>query len=331
MSGHAPVMLPDVLACLAPADGDLIIDGTFGGGGYTRAILAAADCRVLGIDRDLDAIARAERLAEREPRFTPVLGRFGDLDALAINLGFETVDAVVLDLGVSSFQLDEAGRGFSFLREGPLDMRMGGDGPTAAMVINQMAERPLADLIFRLGEERQSRRIAKAIVRRRAEAPFATTLDLAETVEQAVGGRKGARIHPATRTFQAIRMYVNDELGELARALAAAERVLRAGGRLVVVSFHSLEDRIVKRFLQARSGRAGSGSRHLPGHKSVQTPSFEPVHRGALEPGEHEVATNPRARSARLRAARRTEAPAWDAPVETGLDLPPLSDLERAA
>lgn len=330
MSGHAPVLLEEVVAHLAPRDGDVIIDGTFGGGGYTRAIAAAADCRVLAIDRDLDAIARAERLSEQLPAVIPLLGRFSHLDALAIHAGHPQVDGVVLDLGVSSFQIDQPERGFSFQKDGPLDMRMGQSGPSAADVVNRMPEAALAAILFRLGEERQSRRIARAIATRRKSAPFTRTLELADLVEDALGGRKGSRIHPATRTFQAIRMFVNDELGELARALTAAERALRPGGRLVVVTFHSLEDRLVKQALKARSGGQGGGSRHLPGRVAGPAPSFELVTRKAVIPGDEEIAANPRARSAKLRAAIRTEAPAFEHEVETGLDLPDPQEMEPA-
>jgi len=325
---HTPVMLHEMLETLAPQDGDDIADGTFGGGGYTRAILDMANCRVMGIDRDMDALARAEKLQRGDERFVPVLGRFGDVDALALNNGFAGLDGFVLDLGVSSFQIDEAERGFSFMRDGPLDMRMGQTGASAADVVNHLGEADLATLIFRLGEDRQSRRIAKAIVNQRGRKPFRTTLDLANCVEAALGGRRGAKTHPATRTFQAIRMYVNDELGELARALFGAENILRAGGRLVVVTFHSLEDRLVKQFLRERSGKTGGASRHLPGLSPGKTPTFELTYRKALAPQPEEVATNPRSRSARLRVAERTAAEPWQDPVETGLDLPPLSALE---
>ena len=329
--GHYPVMLPEVLTYMAAHDGDVLIDGTYGGGGYTNALLGAADCKVLAIDRDLDAISRAETTALRQPRLIPLLGRFGDLDTLAGDAGFESVDGVVLDLGVSSFQLDEADRGFSFMRDGPLDMRMGRAGPSAADVVAQLPEKDLANLIYRLGEEKQSRRIASTICARRGRAPFLTTLDLAETIETALGGRKGARIHPATRTFQAIRMYVNDELGQLASALTAAENILKKGGRLVVVTFHSLEDRMVKLFLRARAGLGGGGSRHMPERKTGAPPSFNMPTKKSIEPSPEEIADNPRSRSARLRYAIRTDAPAWTSPVPTGLDLPPLSTLEVAA
>ncbi|MEM1151171.1 MAG: 16S rRNA (cytosine(1402)-N(4))-methyltransferase RsmH [Pseudomonadota bacterium] len=327
---HIPVLLGPVIDALAPADGEVYLDGTFGGGGYARAILEAADCTLLAVDRDLDAIGRAEKMAETLPGLMPLLGRFGDLDTLAREAGFAHLNGVVLDLGVSSFQLDEAERGFSFQQDGPLDMRMGQSGPNAADVVNRMPEADLANVIFRLGDERASRRIARAIVSRRTERPFDTTLDLAECISDAVGGRKGARTHPATKAFQAIRIYVNDELGELARALLAAERVLVPGGRLVVVTFHSLEDRMVKHVFRDRTGGAGSGSRHLPGRAASADPSFELVWRKAVEPSEAECAANPRARSSRLRAVRRTSAPAWAATPASAFDLPPLAALEGA-
>ena len=327
-SGHKPVMLDEVLAALDLKDSDRVVDGTFGGGGYTRAILTAAKCSVFAIDRDLDAIMRAEALAAQTDRITPLLGRFGEMDALVEATGCDQVDAVVLDIGVSSFQIDEGHRGFSFNKDGPLDMRMGAAGPTAADVVNHMAEGDLANVIFRLGEEKQARRIARQIVQRRKEKLFETTLDLAETVETAVGGRKGSRIHPATLTFQAIRMYVNDELGELARALVAAEKLLKPGGRLVIVTFHSLEDRMVKQWLRDRAGKNSGGSRHLPLMAKGPDPTFELRPNKAILPQDKEVEGNPRARSAKLRAAIRTEAPAIDEEADDGMNLPPLSQLE---
>ena len=330
-AGHKPVMLDEVLEHLALKDGDFIVDGTFGGGGYTRAILMAAECSVYAIDRDLDAIVRAEELAAQTDRITPLLGRFGEMDALVQAAGCEAVDAVVLDIGVSSFQIDEGHRGFSFAKDGPLDMRMGAAGPTAADVVNHLPEGDLANVVFRLGEEKQARRIARQIVQRRKERLFETTLDLAETVETAVGGRKGARIHPATLTFQAIRMYVNDELGELARALVAAERLLKPGGRLVIVTFHSLEDRLVKQWLRDRSGKNAGGSRHMPLMAKGPAPTFELHPAKAVLPQDKEVEGNPRARSAKLRAAVRTEAPAIEEEADDGMNLPPLSKLEDAS
>ena len=328
--GHIPVLLPEVLDALQPADGETYVDGTFGGGGYALRVLKAANCTLYGIDRDLDAIARAEKLSTNHPGLVPLLGRFGDMDALLLNAGVTDVDGIMLDIGVSSFQIDQSVRGFSFMRDGPLDMRMGQTGPSAADVVNHLREADLATMIRQLGEERQARRIAKVICERRIIKPFTTTLDLAETVEQALGGRRGKKTHPATLTFQAVRMYVNDELGELARGLAAAERMLAEGGRLVVVTFHSLEDRLVKRFLRERAGAMGGGSRYMPEKLAGPAPTFELGHRKAIEPSESEIEANPRARSARLRAAFRTAAPAWTSPVETGVALPPLSALEVA-
>ena len=329
--GHAPVMLQEVLKALRPADGETHLDGTYGGGGYSGAILEAGDVTLLAIDRDLDAIARAEAHSLKTPRLTPLLGRFGDMDEIARQAGYASVDGVVLDLGVSSFQLDEADRGFSFMREGPLDMRMGRAGPSAADLVNQMSERDLSIIILRLGEEKRSRRIARAIVERRAQRPFETTLDLADLVETAVGGRKGARTHPATLTFQALRMFVNDELGELARGLSGAERLLAPGGRLVVVTFHSLEDRMVKLFLRMRAGVMGGGSRHRPEAKAGPAPSFELTTKKALDPTLEEIQANPRARSARLRFAIRTPAPAWAADPAGGIELPAFEPLEARA
>ena len=328
--GHKPVMLDEVLEWLAPRDGEIIVDGTFGGGGYSRAILGSSKCTLIGIDRDVDAIARARKMAEKTERLVPLLGRFGEMDDIVRAAGYEHVDGVVLDIGVSSFQIDQAARGFSFMKHGPLDMRMGDTGPTAADVVNMMSERDLANIIFRLGEERQARRIARAIVLHRDDTPFETTTELADAVEKAVGGRKGARIHPATLTFQAIRMYVNDELGELARALHAAERLLRPGGRLVIVAFHSLEDRMVKQWLKNRAGKMGGGSRHLPVAQKGPDSTFELAVSKAVLPSDNEVEGNPRARSAKLRAAIRTSAPAIEEEASDGMNLPPLSDLEDA-
>lgn len=301
---HVPVLLAEVLRVMKPRDNAHYIDCTFGGGGYAHALLEAADCRVLGIDRDPAAIARgAEMVARYRGRLTLVEGRFSDMRALLAGAGETGTDGVVLDLGVSSFQFDEPERGFSFREDGPLDMRMSMSGPTAADLVNSADENELADIIFNYGEERHSRRIARAIV---AARPISRTARLAEVVSKALGPAAARqKIHPATRTFQALRIYVNDELGELERGLEAAERVLRAGGRLAVVAFHSLEDRIVKRFLAERSGAVAKGSRHVPEHRSDRAPTFSLITGRAVKPGTVETLRNPRARSARLRAAER--------------------------
>lgn len=305
-SPHVPVLMAEVLEALAPRAGQTIVDGTFGAGGYSRAILATG-ASVVAFDRDPTAARFAADLTATG-RFRLVEATFSQM---AETLGEASADGVALDLGVSSMQLDEAGRGFSFMRDGPLDMRMGADGPTAADLVNEGEPGDLARIFRDYGEEREARRVVSFIVRRRAERPFERTLDLAEVVERAHGGRRGAKVHPATKVFQALRIAVNDELGELEAGLAAAERTLKAGGRLAVVTFHSLEDRIVKSFLTARAGREGAGSRHAPPKVGGPQPSFQLLHNGARAPGEAEVAANPRARSAKLRAAVRTEAPAW--------------------
>ncbi len=305
---HVPVLLRQVIDHLAPRDGGVYIDGTFGAGGYAAAILDVAGARVIGIDRDATAIAGGRHLVEASGgRLALAEGRFGALDVLASGVGVEAADGVVLDLGVSSMQLDTPSRGFSFRHDGPLDMRMGGTGPSAADVVAAASERDLADIIFSLGEERHSRAVARAIVAARRERPIATTGALADIVSRIVRGRPGD-IHPATRTFQALRLFVNDELTELTDGLVAAERLLKPGGRLVVVSFHSLEDRIVKTFLAGRSG-GGGGSRHLP-EVTPEAPTFRVLTRRPVRPDDAETAGNPRARSARLRAAERTGVPA---------------------
>jgi 16S rRNA (cytosine1402-N4)-methyltransferase len=310
---HVPVMLREMLEAIAPRDDGCYVDGTFGGGGYTRALLEACDGVVYAFDRDPAAIAAGEELAAaHKRRLTLILDRFSHMeDALAAR-GVDAVDGVALDIGVSSMQLDDAARGFSFTRDGPLDMRMSASGPTAADLVNSLSEDDLADIIRTYGEERSARRIARAIVKARAHKPIARTLELSEIIVAATGSKGASRIHPATRTFQALRIYLNDELGELERGLSAAERVLRPSGRLVVVAFHSLEDRIVKRFLAERSGKAGAVSRHQPETRG-RAPSFRLPPAGARKPQADEIAANPRARSARLRAGERTTAPAWPA------------------
>ena len=310
---HVPVMLPEVLRCLAPAADEAVLDGTFGGGGYTAAILEAAPCTVWAIDRDPDAIARGAALAARHAgRLHLVQGRFGDMLALLSARGVEALDGVVLDLGVSSFQIDDPARGFSFRSDGPLDMRMahGPDdrGPTAADLVNGLPEAELADTLYEFGEERLSRRIAKAVVAARTEAPITTTLQLAGVIRAVVPPDRSG-IDPATRSFQALRIRVNDELGEIERALAQAARLLAPGGRLVVVSFHSLEDRLVKRFMQDAAGRTPGPSRHDPrGLQARTAPAFALLTPKALRPGPSECHANPRARSARLRAMARPAA-----------------------
>jgi 16S rRNA (cytosine1402-N4)-methyltransferase len=303
---HTPVMLDEVLAALQPAEGRTMVDGTFGAGGYSRALLDAG-ANVIAFDRDPTTRRFAAPL-EASGRFELIEAPFSRMNA---RLGDAAADGVALDLGVSSMQMDEADRGFSLMRDGPLDMRMGADGPTAADLVNEAEPSELSRIFKVYGEEKQFRRVAGYIVRRRTERPFTRTLDLAEVVENALGGRRGARIHPATRVFQALRIAVNEELTELERGLVAAERTLKAGGRLAVVSFHSLEDRIVKSFLVERAGRLGEGSRHAPPRVSEQAPSFEIARVGANGPSDEEIARNPRARSARFRAATRTAAPAW--------------------
>ena len=304
---HVPVLRDEVLAALAPKDGGLYVDGTFGLGGYTLALLESADCHVLGIDRDPDAVARGASLAARFPgRLTLRQARFGDMVEVARADGIERVDGVALDLGVSSPQLDDAARGFSFRADGPLDMRMEKAGRSAADLVNTLAESELADLILDLGEERHARRVARAII---AARPLRTTNELAAVIRRAVP-RSADGIDPATRTFQALRLAVNEELDELDRGLAAAEGLLAPGGRLAAVSFHSLEDRRVKTFLTGRAGAGPRPSRHLPETSSVAVPTFRLLTRKPVTPSPAEIDRNPRARSARLRVAERTSAPA---------------------
>lgn len=316
---HIPVLLPEVLDALAPLDGGTFIDGTFGAGGYASALLyAAPGARVLAIDRDATAVAAGQSLAgEAKGRLTLVEGTFGQLDRIANDAGLAPVDGVVLDIGVSSMQIDNPERGFSFQNDGPLDMRMGKDGPTAADIVNTHDDSDLADIFFHLGEERRSRAVARAIVARRSQKPFTRTSELADLAEKVLGRQKITGRHAATRIFQALRIYVNDELGELVHGLCAAERVLKPGGRLAVVTFHSLEDGIVKRFLRRRADAERQGSRHLPPAESPKfAPSFRIDHQRPIVAGEGELAANPRARSAKLRIATRTPAPPWPADAE---------------
>ena len=306
---HVPVLLAEVMAGLAVAPGETHVDGTFGAGGYTKAILDKGAARVYAFDRDPDAIKEGEALAASSGgRLTLVPERFSRMRQALAARGVEAVDGVTLDIGVSSMQLDRPERGFSFQADGPLDMRMGRDGESAADFLNNASEETIADILWRYGEEPKSRRIARAIV---AARPLERTGQLAEVVRRAVGWRQGMKKDPATRTFQAIRIHLNEELQELEGGLEAAEQVLRPGGRLAVVTFHSLEDRLVKRFLKERSGDVPAGSRHLPERaRSAPAPSFEAVAK-PVRAGEDEIRINPRARSATLRVARRTAASPW--------------------
>jgi len=307
---HIPVLLDEVVAAVGPAPGKNMADGTFGAGGYTAALLASG-ARVYAFDRDPTAIkAGAKMVAEHEGQLSLHERRFSDMADELTALGVPPLDAVVLDIGVSSMQLDQGERGFSFQQDGPLDMRMSGDGPlggeSAADFLNTADEAAIADVLYQYGEERQSRRVARAIV---AARPLETTGDLARVVRKALGYRPHDKKDPATRSFQAVRIHVNDELGELRAGLAAAEALLREGGVLAVVSFHSLEDRIVKRFLREASGAGRAVSRHLPGEKPGPAPTFAKVSK-AIRPTEDEIHRNPRARSSVLRHAIRTNAPA---------------------
>ena len=316
---HIPVLLRPLLKAVAPVSG-LWLDGTFGAGGYARGLLeAGADC-VIGVDRDPSVFDMVAPWAGvYGDRLRLVEGTFSDLDTLA----GEPLDGVVLDLGVSSMQLDQAERGFSFLRDGPLDMRMGGDGPTAADLLNSADETTIADILYHYGEERASRRIARTIVESRKTQPYVTTLQLVRSVERCLPRPKPGQSHPATRSFQAVRIWVNDEFGQLIAGLEAAERALKPGGRLAVVTFHSLEDRVVKRFFQARSGAEAQGSRYAPA-RAVVTPAFTRVSK-AIAPDAAELDENPRSRSAKLRVAERTEAPTGRADRTTlGLPAPVL-------
>jgi 16S rRNA (cytosine1402-N4)-methyltransferase len=326
LARHIPVLARQAFDLLKPLDGGIYIDGTFGAGGHTRAILDVAGTRVIAIDRDPNAVAAGFALVEQlAGRLSLVEDRFSNLEHVARGLGTDAVDGILLDLGVSSMQLDEPERGFSFRSDGPLDMRMGGEGPSAADLVNAASDRDLAAIIATLGEERFARSVARAIVKARAAAPIATTRQLADVVASVVHSHPG-ELHPATRTFQALRMFVNDELGELVRGLAAAERMLKEGGRLVVISFHSLEDRIVKTFLAER-GRVRAGSRHQP-EAAHAAPSFSILTRKPIVADDDEVSRNPRSRSAKLRAAERTAAdPHGD---DLAHLLPRLPDLAGA-
>jgi 16S rRNA (cytosine1402-N4)-methyltransferase len=310
-SPHIPVLLNEVVTALAPRDGGVYIDGTFGAGGYTTALLEAANCKVWAIDRDPDALARGAALVARFPdRLQLIAGRFGDMAKLLAEHGVRNVDGIALDIGVSSMQIDDRARGFSFLRDGPLDMRMERSGRSAADVVNTLPEKELAEIILTFGEEKHARSVARAIVAARAERPFSRTLHLADVIRAKVR-RANDGIDPATRTFQGLRIYVNDELGELERGLRSAEFLLGPGGRLAVVSFHSLEDRIVKTFVRTRSADAARPSRHMPASAMKgPAPTFNLISRKPITPTDEEIGRNPRARSARLRVAERTTATA---------------------
>lgn len=334
---HVPVLMGEVLHALSPADNETYLDGTFGAGGYTTQILKAADCRVIGLDRDPNvAVHVAKVQGEFGKRFTFVQTEFSKLDQVTDGA---LVDGVVLDIGVSSMQLDQDVRGFSFMRDGPLDMRMTGEGegagPSAIDAVKYLSRNDLQQIFKVYGEERRARRCADFIVRAREEAPIETTMALANILTKALGG--GGKRHPATKVFQALRIFVNDELGELVRALLAAEKIIKPGGRLVVVSFHSLEDRIVKAFLRRRSGEVRGGSRHLPPQNANENaPSFKLTKRSGVTSTQEELDANPRARSARLRFGVRTDAPAWPT-REDGEDndvlprAPSLDDLRKLA
>lgn len=319
---HIPVLLTPLLAAVAPVGG-LWLDGTFGAGGYARGLLAAGADRVIGIDRDPLAHRMAADWLASEPRLTLIEGTFSDLDSLA----GEALDGVVLDLGVSSMQLDLAERGFSFQKDGPLDMRMSQSGDSAADLVNTAPEDLLADILYHYGEERASRRIARAIVAARTLAPIATTLQLAEIVARQLPRPKPGESHPATRSFQALRIAVNTEFDQLAEGLAAAERALKPGGKLAVVTFHSLEDRIVKRFLQLASGAEPAANRYAPARAETRA-RFTLTPKKAIGPDAGELAANPRSRSAKLRVATRTDAPAM-ALSPAALGLPDLARKGR--
>jgi len=318
-ASHTPVLVDAVLAALAPRDDAVYVDATFGAGGYSMALLDAARCRIIGIDRDPDAAARGRKLAEHlGGRLMIIEGRFGDMVRLLASVTTGPIAGITFDLGVSSMQLDTPERGFSYRLDGPLDMRMSGEVPSAADLIASLSEGQLAKLIRDFGEERFARRVARAIVAARHHRAIRRTVEFAEIVRAAVPKFEPG-LDPATRTFQALRIAVNDELGELERGLVAAEQLLMHGGRLAVVSFHSLEDRLVKLFLQQRGEQAARTSRHVPGPDRTPIPTFKSLGRHAVRPDSVEIARNPRARAARLRVAERSAAPAWS-PNHTGLD-----------
>lgn len=318
ISAHIPVMLDPIMKAIEPVRGTWL-DGTFGAGGYTRALLEAGAGQVIAIDRDPSVFdAAATWAGEYGDRLALIGGTFSNLDTLADM----PLDGVVLDIGVSSMQIDQPERGFSFQKDGPLDMRMGADGPSAETIVNDTSEAMLADILYQYGEERASRRIARRIVAARADAPITRTRQLAKIIEDALPAVRPGQPHPATRSFQALRIAVNDELGQLAQGLMAAERALAPGGLLAVVTFHSLEDRIVKRFLQLRSGKVANANRYAP-EQTGEAPRFALVSRKAIAPGEDEVLANPRARSAKLRVARRLDVPAGPVDLKK-LGMPPL-------
>lgn len=326
---HVPVLMGEVLHALSPADNEIYIDGTFGAGGYTTEILQAANCKVIGLDRDPNVATHIERVqGEFGARFSFVKTEFSKLDEVTNG---NLVDGIVLDIGVSSMQLDQDVRGFSFMRDGPLDMRMSENGPSAMDAIKYLSRNDLQQIFKVYGDERRARRCADFIVRAREESSIETTTALANILTKALGS--GGKRHPATKVFQALRIFINDELGELVRALLAAERILKPGGRLVVVSFHSLEDRIVKVFLRSRSGEVKGGSRHLPPQTANENaPSFSLAKRSGITSGADELAANPRARSARLRYGVRTDALAWTSKDENMLPrAPSLDDLRKLA
>jgi len=320
---HIPVLIEPLIAAVSPVKG-VWLDGTFGAGGYTRALLEDGAVRVIGVDRDPDVLTKAADFAEEfGTRITLCDGRFGELDKICAEEGVDGLDGIVLDIGVSSMQIDQAERGFSFMKDGPLDMRMEQSGPSAADIVNTNDESQIADILFQFGEERASRRIARNIVKARKDADILTTAALVEIIEQSLPRAKPGQPHPATRSFQALRIAVNDELGELARGLVAAEAMLKPGGFLAVVTFHSLEDRIVKRFMQVRSGSAPNANRFAP-LAQQDPPRFERITRKAVGPTPEEMSANPRARSAKLRVARRLDEPAGSVDFKS-LGVPPLN------